>query len=109
MTPKKFEDALNKLEMVVQKLEEGNLPLDDSLKLFEEGVGLVKFCSSKLNEIEKRVKVLTKDKGGNLVERDFPATESKESFTIETEGSLEPKTRSKKARPRKNKTQDNLL
>ncbi len=62
---KKFESALEELEEVVEQLESGDLPLDDSLAAFEKGVGLVKFCNQKLNEVEKRVELLVKDKEGN--------------------------------------------
>ena len=55
-----FESALKRLEEIVQKLEEGNLSLDDSLKLFEEGIQLSRFCTKKLSEAEKKVEKLTK-------------------------------------------------
>ncbi len=63
---KNFEVALEELEQVVEQLESGDLPLDDSLAAFEKGVGLVKFCNQKLNEVEKRVELLVKDREGNL-------------------------------------------
>jgi len=55
-----FESALKRLEEIVQKLEEGNLSLDDSLKLFEEGIQLSRFCTKKLSEAEKKVEKLIK-------------------------------------------------
>jgi len=64
--PKNFEGALAALEEVVEQLESGDLPLDDSLAAFEKGVGLVKFCNQKLNEVEKKVELLLKDKDGRL-------------------------------------------
>lgn len=64
--PKNFEGALAELEEVVEQLESGDLPLDDSLAAFEKGVGLVKFCNQKLNEVEKKVELLLKDKDGRL-------------------------------------------
>lgn len=63
---KNFETALEDLEQVVEQLESGDLPLDDSLAAFEKGVGLVKFCNHKLNEVEKKVELLVKDKEGKL-------------------------------------------
>ena len=57
----KFEQALDKLENTVKKMEEGNVSLDKSLELFEEGVKLAKFCSAKLREVEKKVEILKKD------------------------------------------------
>jgi exodeoxyribonuclease VII small subunit len=63
---KKFETALEDLEQVVEQLDSGELSLEDSLAAFEKGVGLVKFCNDKLNEVEKKVELLIKDKDGKL-------------------------------------------
>jgi exodeoxyribonuclease VII small subunit len=65
-TSKNFEGALEELEQVVEQLESGDLVLDDSLAAFEKGVGLVKFCNQKLNEVEKRVELLVRDKEGKI-------------------------------------------
>ena len=65
-TDKKFESALEDLEQVVEQLESGELSLEDSLAAFEKGVGLVKYCNQKLNEVEKRIEILVKDKEGKL-------------------------------------------
>ena len=62
----KFESALEDLELVVEQLETGELSLEDSLTAFEKGVGLVKFCNQKLNEVEKKIDFLVKDKEGKL-------------------------------------------
>jgi exodeoxyribonuclease VII small subunit len=64
MSEKKFEDAMKRLEEIVRSLEEGDLPLEDALKVFEEGMGLVKFCSDKLEEAEKKVTLLIQEGGG---------------------------------------------
>jgi exodeoxyribonuclease VII small subunit len=61
---KKFEDALRGLEGIVEKLETGDLSLDEALGAFEEGVTLVRYLGEKLTEVEKRVEVLTRDPGG---------------------------------------------
>ena len=61
---KKFEDALQDLEGVVEKLDAGTLSLEYSLQAFEEGVSLVRFLEEKLTEVEKRVEVLTRDNSG---------------------------------------------
>ena len=60
----KFEEALKKLEGIVKKLEEGDLPLDQSLKVFEEGMGLAQFCEKSLNEADGRVEKLMTDGEG---------------------------------------------
>ena len=63
---KRFEEALEELEKVVERLESGELSLEDSLVVFEEGIGLVKFCNQKLTEVEKKIELLVKDKDGKL-------------------------------------------
>ncbi len=63
---KKFETALEELEKVVERLESGELSLEDSLAAFEEGVRLVKYCNQKLTEVEKKIELLVKDKEGKL-------------------------------------------
>ena len=59
-----FEKALKQLEEIVHKLESGDLGLEDSLKLFEEGIKLSRFCSKKLELAEKKIEMLTKDEKG---------------------------------------------
>ena len=66
-----FEMAMNKLEEIVQELETGELTLEESLKKFEEGVKLSKYCSSKLDETEKKITLLLKDHYGNITETPF--------------------------------------
>jgi exodeoxyribonuclease VII small subunit len=60
----KFEDALARLETIVGQLEKGDLPLEDSLKIFEEGVRLSKSCLKLLEEAERKVEILLEDKDG---------------------------------------------
>jgi exodeoxyribonuclease VII small subunit len=60
----KFEDAMKRLEDIVAKLEGGELTLDDTLNLYEEGVKLSKFCMNKLQQAEKRIEILSKDQNG---------------------------------------------
>ena len=67
----KFEEAMARLEQIVRALEGGNVPLDESLTLYEEGVRLVKLCSSRLEIAEKRIKILVDGGNGTLVEQDF--------------------------------------
>jgi exodeoxyribonuclease VII small subunit len=66
-TPPKFEDALKQLEEIVQKLEKGELPLEDSLRLYEEGIRLSRLCHGKLEEAEGKVEVLLKNARGEAV------------------------------------------
>lgn len=75
MATEKFESVLKKLEEVVNRLEGGELSLDDSLKAFEEGVKYANFCSKKLDEAESRVELLLKQKDGTFVKKDFRTEE----------------------------------
>lgn len=59
-----FEESLKKLEKIVEKLEDGNINLDDSIKSFEEGVALVKECQKQLSEAEIKIQTLLED--GNV-------------------------------------------
>lgn len=63
----KFEDALKGLEDIVSKLEGGDLDLEESIKLFENGVALAKSCQQKLDVAEKKIEKLMKDKDGEPV------------------------------------------
>jgi exodeoxyribonuclease VII small subunit len=60
-----FETSLKELERIVRRLEDGDLPLEDSLKLFEDGVKLSRECQERLNQAERRIEVLLKDENGN--------------------------------------------
>jgi exodeoxyribonuclease VII small subunit len=60
----KFEDAWARLEIIATELENGDLPLDESLKIFEEGIRLSKTCLKMLDEAERKVEILIQDKDG---------------------------------------------
>jgi exodeoxyribonuclease VII small subunit len=86
MPKERFEDALNKLEKIVSQLEEGDISLEESLKLFEEGIRLSRICNQKLDEVEKKVEILLKDKEGVLrPQRLDPSTNSEKKLTGEEE------------------------
>ncbi len=61
-----FEQALIRLEEIAQALESGDVPLEESLKMFEEGMKLIEFCNSKLNEAQKKVQKLTRTESGDF-------------------------------------------
>jgi exodeoxyribonuclease VII small subunit len=61
-----FESALKRLQEIVDKMEAGEISLEDSLKSFEEGIGLVRFLNVKLTEAKNRVELLTKDESGRV-------------------------------------------
>jgi exodeoxyribonuclease VII small subunit len=71
----KFEEALQKLEAIVAKMEEGDLPLEEALKAFEEGVRLAKFCTGKLDEAERKVEKLIRDQAGKIQTTPFSEEE----------------------------------
>jgi exodeoxyribonuclease VII small subunit len=81
---KKFEEALEELEKVVEQLESGELSLEGSLAAFEEGVRLVKYCNQKLTEVERKIELLVKDKEGKLQLKPLADADDEEP---ETEGS----------------------
>jgi len=71
MAEKKFETALARLEELVQELEKGDLPLEQSLRLFEEGIKLSRICNKCLEDAERKVEILLKDKDGNITAEPF--------------------------------------
>ena len=73
MAPKKkdaeegsFDGSLKRLEKIVEQMEQGDIPLEESLKLYEEGIALSKACAEKLQQAELTIKRLGKDLEGNL-------------------------------------------
>jgi exodeoxyribonuclease VII small subunit len=75
MEYKDFENALKRLETIVSELEKGEIPLEQALQLFEEGIKISRFCGDKLDEADRRVQILMRNQKGQLVEEDFPRTE----------------------------------
>jgi exodeoxyribonuclease VII small subunit len=67
-----FEESLKRLEEIVTQLEGNQLALEQSLQVFEEGVRLVRFCSGRLDEAERRIELLLADKDGQLRVEPFP-------------------------------------
>ncbi len=75
MAKKKFEEALQELETIVHRLEDGNLTLEESLSLFEEGIKLSRLCSQRLDVAEKKVEILLKNANGSLSRQPFEPDE----------------------------------
>jgi exodeoxyribonuclease VII small subunit len=75
----KFEEALARLETIVAELERGELPLDDSMRIFEEGIKLSKVCLKMLDDAERRVEILVKDKDGRKRTRPLELEEQSET------------------------------
>lgn len=76
----KFEEALAELEKIVKKLEQGGLPLEESLTLFERGMKLSKLCFKKLSEAQRKIEILTINKEtGEVMTNPFSLEETIES------------------------------
>jgi exodeoxyribonuclease VII small subunit len=68
---KSFESSLLRLEKIVEKLEEGNIPLEESLKLFEEGMKLLNFCEETLKNYQVKIEKLVSKEGNSLKTEPF--------------------------------------
>lgn len=73
-----FEEALSELEIIVQKLEQGELSLEESMTVFERGLNLSQLSQTKLQDAEQRIKILMEKNGESTLE-DFNLTESSDS------------------------------
>ena len=69
---KAFEDYINDLNEIIKKMESDNMNLEDMINSYEDGMNLINICSSELNEIEKRVKILIK-KNDKIIQEDMKA------------------------------------
>ena len=72
----KFEKAIQRLEKIVDDLEKGELDIDKSLEMFEEGIKMSRVCSKKLNEAEAKIEKLTRNQKGELITVLFPLEDS---------------------------------
>ncbi|MDO8943257.1 MAG: exodeoxyribonuclease VII small subunit [Desulfobacterales bacterium] len=76
MAKKSFEQSLKQLEQIVHEMESGELPLEQAIRKFEEGIELSKFCAQKLDETERKITLLMQASPGAVVEKPFaPASE----------------------------------
>ena len=75
----KFEKAIQRLEKIVDDLEKGELDIDKSLEIFEEGIKMSRVCTKKLNEAESKIEKLTRDQKGELVSELFPVEDKNDS------------------------------
>lgn len=66
-----FEQSLKRLEEIVRLLESGNAPLEESMKLYEEGIGLVRSCGEELDRTEAKIKLLQSNADGSVTAVDF--------------------------------------
>lgn len=66
-----FEKAIDELELIVKKLEKGELTLDDSIKYFQRGIELTKYCSKTLDEAERSITMLVEGEDGAVIENEI--------------------------------------
>lgn len=85
-TPKSFEASLEALEQIVRDLEQGDLPLEKSLELFEQGIRLSRECQERLNQAERRIEVLLRDNQGRPVAAPFDAKAGLPNETPDEQG-----------------------
>jgi exodeoxyribonuclease VII small subunit len=78
MAEMKFEEALKKLEKIVDDLEGGNLSLDDALDKYEEGIKLSKLCAKRLETAKKKVEILLKSEDGSVESKPFEESAAEE-------------------------------
>ena len=78
MAEVKFEDALKKLEKIVEDLEKGDLSLDEALKKYQEGIELSRLCNQRLENAKKKIDVLVKNKKGEFELKPFDETKVEE-------------------------------
>ncbi len=87
MTTLSFEKALSDLEKIVEKMEKGELSLNESLALFEKGVKLARFLRHELDKAEKKVEILLKNEKGEVKAEEFSLEEEPEASSEEGTGS----------------------
>jgi len=80
--PNEFEKAFQNLEKIVQRLEGEELPLDESLQLFEEGIRLSRFCHQRLEDVEKKIELILADAKGQPVIEPFEDEEMHEDEEV---------------------------
>ena len=77
---KSFESSLEALEQIVRQLEEGDIPLEKSLELFEQGIRLSRECQERLGEAERRIEILLRDNQGRPTVSEFNAAKNRDEF-----------------------------
>ena len=77
---KSFESSLEALEQIVRQLEDGDLPLEKTLELFEQGIRLSRECQERLGQAERRIEVMLRDNPGRPTVSEFAAQQDREGF-----------------------------
>lgn len=81
-----FEQAMKRLEEIVELMESGELPLEDLIVRYEEGMKLVKVCQERLASAEKRIEIITRDSAGKPVVKEFEAAAAAIAAPLEAKG-----------------------
>lgn len=84
--PKTFEASLEALEQIVRDLEQGDLPLEKSLELFEQGIRLSRECQERLSQAERRIEILLRDNQGRPVTAPFEGKATQPQETPDGQG-----------------------
>src|SRR6202048_3490662 len=69
-----FETAMDRLEKIVEQMESGQLPLEDLIVRYEEGMNLVKICQERLNSAEQKIEIIARNSAGKAIVKDFEPT-----------------------------------
>lgn len=85
-----FEQALEKLEKLVEKMEEGNLPLDKMLDCFEQGNALASLCRQRLDNLEKKIELLVREDAGGGKWSEFDAGSPRKDAAMASNDKIEP-------------------
>jgi exodeoxyribonuclease VII small subunit len=81
-----FETAMDRLEKIVEQMESGQLPLEDLIVRYEEGMNLVKVCQDRLASAEQKIEIIARNSAGKPVVKDFEATPDTRTETKPTNG-----------------------
>ena len=107
-----FEGAMERLETLVEQMENARLPLEELIRSYEEGIRLVRVCNERLTAAEQRIEIITRDAAGQAQASDFPAagTPSKTSSAREAKNAPDPQPAATPAvRPTKNPNEVSLF
>ncbi|HEY4255954.1 MAG TPA: exodeoxyribonuclease VII small subunit [Candidatus Udaeobacter sp.] len=74
-----FEDAMDRLEKIVEQMESGKLPLEDLIVRYEEGMNLVKICQERLTNAEQKIEIIARNSAGKTVVKEFEPTQEPET------------------------------
>lgn len=89
MGSRQFEEAMKRLEAIVDFLEGEEISLDDALKRYEEGIKLARFCSKKLQEAEKKIEILSRDEDGKIVKKSLSVSNDESNSSIKEDNDEE--------------------